>query len=41
LRNTQLPIKTIAAQVGVSDPRLFNKLIHKSLGASPQEVRRR
>jgi AraC family transcriptional regulator len=40
LVNSQLPIKTIAAQVGVADPRLFNKLIHKSLGASPQQVRR-
>lgn len=40
LRNSQLPIKTIAAQVGVSDPRQFNKLMHKSLGGSPLEIRR-
>ncbi len=39
LLHTQLPIKTIAAQVGMDDPRLFNKLIHDTLGASPTDVR--
>ncbi len=39
LEHTQLPIKTIAAQVGMDDSRLFNKLIHDTLGGSPTEIR--
>lgn len=40
LEHTTLPIKTIAAQVGVEDPRLFYKLIRAHLGVSPSQVRR-
>jgi AraC-like DNA-binding protein len=40
LEHTTLPIKTIAAQVGVEDPRHFAKLIHVALGRSPTQVRR-
>ena len=35
LEHTTLPIKTIAAQVGVEDPRLFYKLIRAHLGWPP------
>ena len=41
LTRTHLPIRTVAAQVGFDDPRLFNKLIHRTLGASPSEIRAR
>ena len=40
LEHTTLPIKTIAAQVGVEDPRLFYKLIRAHLDCSPIQVRR-
>lgn len=39
LEHTTLPIKTIAAQVGVEDTRQFYKLIRATLGCSPTEVR--
>ncbi|MBV9848583.1 MAG: helix-turn-helix transcriptional regulator [Armatimonadetes bacterium] len=41
LEHTTLPIKTVAAQVGVEDPRLFYKLIRAHLGCSPRQVRHR
>ena len=41
LEHTTLPIKTVAAQVGVEDPRLFYKLIRAHLGCSPRQVRDR
>jgi AraC family transcriptional regulator len=40
LEHTTLPIKTIAAQVGMEDTRQFYKLVRSSLGCSPSEVRR-
>ncbi len=40
LEHTTLSVKTIAAQVGVEDPRHFSKLIHAHLGVSPTQVRR-
>lgn len=39
LLHTTLPVKTIAAQVGVEDPSLFYKLIREHLGKSPLQVR--
>jgi len=39
LENTTLPVKTIAAQVGVEDAGQFHKLIRERLGASPTQVR--
>ncbi len=39
LEHTTLPIKTVAEQVGVDDPRQFYKLIHAHLGQSPTQVR--
>ena len=39
LEHTTLPVKTIAAQVGVEDPRHFYKLIRARLGVSPVQVR--
>lgn len=39
LEHTTLPVKTIAAQVGVEDPRHFYKLIRSQLGQSPTDVR--
>jgi AraC family transcriptional regulator len=41
LLQTTLPIKTIAAQVGIHDQRLFAKTIQKALGDTPTGVRRR
>ena len=41
LEHTTLPIKTVAAQVGVEDPRHFYKLIRAHLGRSPSQVRDR
>ncbi len=40
LRSTDLPVKTIAVQVGIDDPRLFNKMVHQERGLSPQALRR-
>lgn len=39
LQHTSLPIKTIAEQVGLPDPHLFNKIIRRELGVSPKAVR--
>jgi len=39
LEHTTLPIKTIAEQVGMEDPKFFYKLIREHLGVSPTEVR--
>lgn len=39
LAHTTLPIKIIAAQVGIEDPRQFYKLIRAHLGLSPSQVR--
>ncbi|MBN1672982.1 MAG: helix-turn-helix transcriptional regulator [Kiritimatiellae bacterium] len=41
LRHSSLPIKAIAAQVGIPDPHLFNKVIRRTLGVSPKRVRSR
>ena len=41
LEHTTLPIKTIAEQVGMEDPKFFYKLIKEHLGASPTEIRLR
>lgn len=41
LVHTTLPVKTVAAWVGIGDLQYFNKLIHGETGASPREVRRR
>jgi AraC-like DNA-binding protein len=40
LLRTTLPVKTIAAQVGIADQRLFSKTIRKALGDTPMGVRR-
>ena len=39
LRNTTLPIKTIAHEVGIADLHLFNKTIRRALGVPPRQVR--
>ena len=39
LRHTTLPIKSIAAQVGIPDLHLFNKTVRRALGASPRRLR--
>lgn len=39
LRHSTLPVKTIAAQVGLADLHQFNKAIHAALGQSPRAVR--
>jgi AraC-like DNA-binding protein len=41
LTQTTLPIKAIAAQVGVHDLHAFNKAVRRELGASPRGVRER
>jgi len=41
LLNTNLPIKSIAYQVGIPDLHLFNKTVHRELGASPRVFRKR
>lgn len=38
---SDLPIKVIAAEVGIPDLQLFNKTIRRVLGASPRQVRER
>ena len=40
LRETHLPVKTVAAQVGMDDPRLFGRLIRQVYGVTPTELRR-
>ncbi len=39
LQHTRLPIKSVAAHVGIPDLQQFNKLIHRVLGAPPSAVR--
>ncbi len=39
LVHSSLPIKAIAAEVGISDLHLFNKTVRRTLGASPRQVR--
>jgi transcriptional regulator GlxA family with amidase domain len=39
LMHTNLPIKTIAAQIGLPDLHQFNKTIRRLLGASPRAIR--
>lgn len=39
LERSNLPIATVAVQVGIPDPHQFNKLIRRSLGMSPRQVR--
>jgi transcriptional regulator GlxA family with amidase domain len=39
LTQTTLPIKAIAAEVGIPDLHFFNKAVRGSLGHSPREVR--
>jgi len=41
IERTTLPIKTIAASVGMPDLQYFNKTMRSELGASPREIRRR
>ncbi len=40
LVHSTLPIKTIAAEVGIPDLHLFNKTVRKILGRAPREVRK-
>ncbi|MCW5935725.1 MAG: helix-turn-helix transcriptional regulator [Fimbriimonadaceae bacterium] len=39
LSETSLPIKVVAARVGVPDAHQFNKLVRRSVGMSPRAVR--
>lgn len=39
LSETSLPLKAIAAKVGIADSHQFNKFIRKAIGISPTEVR--
>jgi AraC-like DNA-binding protein len=39
LTTTDLPIKAVAARVGITDLHYFNKVIRRYLGASPRAVR--
>jgi len=39
LTNSRLPIKQVAAQVGIDDPQQFNKLIRTFTGMSPRRYR--
>lgn len=41
LRHSTLPIKTIAAEVGIPDLHLFNKCFHRAGNASPRDYRQR
>ncbi|HEY3328804.1 MAG TPA: AraC family transcriptional regulator [Capsulimonadaceae bacterium] len=41
LLHTRLPVKTIAAQVGMDDPRLFNRLMRHAFGATATGIRER
>lgn len=40
LTQTTLPIKVIAAQVGISDLHAFNKMVRRELGKPPRALRR-
>jgi transcriptional regulator GlxA family with amidase domain len=39
LLHSTLPIKSIAVEVGICDLQLFNKIVRRSLGRSPREIR--
>ncbi|GHJ41662.1 hypothetical protein Sm713_72710 [Streptomyces sp. TS71-3] len=39
LRETTLPIATVAASVGIADLQAFNKICRRELGASPRAIR--
>jgi len=39
LQHTTLPIKAIAAEVGIPDLHLFNKIIRHALGRAPRQIR--
>ncbi len=39
LLSTRMPIKTIAAEVGIPDPHHFNKVIRREYGAAPRAIR--
>ncbi|MEO0586767.1 MAG: AraC family transcriptional regulator [Planctomycetota bacterium] len=41
LLHTSLPIKAIAAEVGVPDPHAFNKMMRSQLGDAPRKLRER
>ncbi|MES1228161.1 MAG: AraC family transcriptional regulator [Armatimonadota bacterium] len=40
LKSTNLPIKAIAATVGIPDLHQFNRLLHETKGAGPREIRK-
>ncbi|WP_420715734.1 helix-turn-helix transcriptional regulator [Streptomyces sp. SBT349] len=39
LRETTLPVRSVAASVGIGDLQAFNKICRRELGASPRAVR--
>jgi AraC-like DNA-binding protein len=39
LRNTSLPVRVIAAQLGVADVQRFNKLVRQACGVGPRALR--
>lgn len=39
LKNSTLPIKLIAGEVGIRDPQQFNKLIRRAFGKGPRKLR--
>lgn len=41
LVRTSMPIRLVAAEIGVPDPQQFNKLVRRELGACPREIRAR
>jgi AraC family transcriptional regulator len=41
LRESTLPIATVAASVGIPDPQAFNKACRRELGAAPRAIRSR
>lgn len=41
LVHSDIPIKQVAAEAGVPDVHVFNKLVRRTFGASPKQVRRR
>lgn len=40
LRNSEMPVKSIAAQIGMTDLQHFNKLVRTTFGAAPRTLRR-
>ncbi|MBN1673965.1 MAG: helix-turn-helix transcriptional regulator [Kiritimatiellae bacterium] len=41
LIHSDLPLKVIAARVGIPDPHLFNKTVRRQFGCAPSDLRRR